>query len=115
MSTWHSRASRCSSMPTDASTRANLGRTISFQVLGDAALFTHSSVNFDSVHKRRSVQSEDEEETENESTHKCKRARNFKPRIAYYPRIRVSVPICIIELPPQSSVSPNYLFVAQFL
>jgi hypothetical protein len=101
-------------MPRDASPRANLGRTISFQFLGEAALYTHSSMDLDSGHKRRSAQSEDEGETENESTHKSKRARNFKPRIACYPRIRVSVPIFIIELPPQNILSPNCLFVAQF-
>jgi hypothetical protein len=86
----HSHMSQCSPLPTDASQRANLGRTISFQMLGEAALSAHSSTNFDSLYKRRPAQSEDEEETEDESMHKNKRARNFKPRIAYYPRIRVS-------------------------
>lgn len=85
-----SRMPQCSLLPTDTLQRANLGRTVSFQVLGEAALSDYGLINVDSTHKRRSVQSEDEEENENESMHKTKRAKNFKPRIAYYPRIRVS-------------------------
>ena len=106
---------QCSLLPTDASQRANLGRTISFQMLGEAALSAHSSMNFDSVHKRRSVQSEDEQENENESMHKNKRAKNFKPHIAYYPRIRVSVHLHQSSFIDIVSSHQNILFVARFL
>ena len=95
-----SRTPQCSPMPRDASKRANLGRTISFQMLGEATLSASSSMNLESIHKRRSVHSEDEED-EYFSTSSMepanKRAKVFKPRIAYYPRIRVSV-LCISGL-----------------
>ena len=102
-----SRMSQCPPLPTDASQRAILGRTTSFQMLGDAALSAHSSINIESVYKRRSAQWEDEEENETESSHKNKRAKNFKPRIAYYPRVRVSS-VCIIEFYRIIIVSPNH-------
>jgi len=82
-----------SPMPTDASKRASFGRNISFQMLGEAVLSAGSSMNIDSIHKRRSTHSDDEGE---ESEHASKRARNFKPRIAYYPRIRVRASMHIL-------------------
>jgi hypothetical protein len=72
-------------MPMTASKRPSLDRNISFQMLGEAVLSTGSSMNLDSMHsKRRSTHSDNDEE----SIHASKRARNNKPRIAHYPRIR---------------------------
>lgn len=84
-----------SPMPSDASLRANLGRTISFQMLGEAALSAsnHTNLTNESLHKRRSAKSENEAESESASMGAepaTKRARNLRPRISFYPRIRVS-------------------------
>lgn len=77
---------QCSLMPSGKSMSASLDRNISFQMLDEAVLSAGSASNLDSVHKRRSTYTDDEEESE----HASKRSRSFKPRIAYYPRIRVS-------------------------
>lgn len=83
-----SRTPQCSPMPMVASKRQSLDRNISFQILGEAVLSAGSSMNLDSMHsKRRSTHSDNEG---GESEHTSKRARNNKPRIAHYPRIRVS-------------------------
>jgi Ran GTPase-activating protein (RanGAP) involved in mRNA processing and transport len=80
-----SRTPQSSPMPMTASKRPSLDRNISFQMLGEAVLSTGSSMNLDSMHsKRRSTHSDNDEE----SIHASKRARNNKPRIAHYPRIR---------------------------
>lgn len=75
-----------------ATLRAGLDRNISFRMLDEAVHSAGRATNVDSIHsKRRSTYSDVEEE---ESEHASKRARNNKPRIAYYPRIRVST-VCI--------------------
>ena len=89
----YSRTPQSSPMPMDASRRSGLDRNISFQVLDEAVLSAGSSMNLDSVHKRRPTQSDEENE---ESEHASKRARNFKPRIAYYPRIRVRTSVTFV-------------------
>lgn len=85
--TKRARTPQSSPMPLDLSKRASLDRNISFQMLGEAVLSGCSSTNLGSIHKRRSTHSDEEEDSE----HASKRARNNKPRIAYYPRIRVSL------------------------
>jgi len=94
------RAQDTSPLPADASHRASLGRAISFQMLGDAAAVTAlKSCDLSSSCRRRvldMVSGDDEDSDDftesssesNEIEPASKRARNFKPRIAYYPRIR---------------------------
>lgn len=90
-----------SPMPTNPNKKASLGRDISYQHLDEAAFSEPISTVTDSLHKRSSHPDVDEERT-----HASKRARNFKPRIAYYPRIRVSnvavVEACHVEVASSS-------------
>lgn len=83
----HSRTPQPSPCPTDASKKSQLGRTVSFQMLGEAAVAAGVT-----NHKRQSwLMLEDEEKNDSSSDEHgpaSKRAKNFKPRIAYYPRIR---------------------------
>jgi hypothetical protein len=100
------RTPQCSPMPSGMSKRGSLDRNISFQMLDEAVLSAGSATNIDSVHKRRSTYTDDEEESE----HASKRSRSFKPRIAYYPRIRVSRRLRLLL-----SFRSNYLFAHPFL
>jgi hypothetical protein len=74
--------------PSFTSKSPSMGRAVSFQTLGDAfaASGEMSTIN---VHKRRSFQ--DVEQGEEDDGPASKRAKSLKPRIAYYPRIMVSV------------------------
>jgi hypothetical protein len=92
-----------SPLPSDAPELASLGRAVSFQILGEAVAVNATRANFGtdlhSSFKRRPLEmmSGDEDDSDDFSTSSSeseteqpasKRARNFKPRIAYYPRIR---------------------------
>ena len=95
-----SQAQEISPLPADASHRASLGRAISFQLLDDALVANIArSPCLSSSFRRRALEmmSGDEEDSDDFSTSSSesdevepvsKRAKNFKPRIAYYPRIR---------------------------
>jgi hypothetical protein len=68
--------------PIISSKRSNLGRAISFQTLGAAVAAAAVGINSSGPNKRRSI-----EETPTGQEPCAKRAKNLKPRIAYYPRI----------------------------
>ena len=70
---------------TDAAKQSNLGRAISFQTLGAAVAAAAAEANLSGANKRSIDGSPDDTEP------RAKRAKNLKPRISYYPRIRVSV------------------------
>ena len=74
------------STPVISSKQSNLGRAISFQTLGEVVAAAVGGIYASGPNKRRSLdESVDDEEP-------CaKRAKNLKPRIAYYPRVRVSL------------------------
>jgi Ran GTPase-activating protein (RanGAP) involved in mRNA processing and transport len=87
------------SSPSDSSAeKSGLGRTVSFQMLGDATAASSafaSSLSTGSVYSRRRSfltmeDDEDDEEVTSSSDEEpaAKRARNNRPRISYYPRIR---------------------------
>lgn len=95
-----SQAQEVSPLPADASHRASLGRAVSFQLLEDAVVANIARAPcLSSSYRRRALEmmSGDEEDSDDFSTSSSesdevepvsKRAKNFKPRIAYYPRIR---------------------------
>lgn len=69
-----------------AAKQSNLGRAISFQTLGEAVAAAAAHLNISGPNKRRSL-----DDTPDDTAPSAKRAKNLKPRISYYPRIRVSV------------------------
>jgi Leucine Rich repeat len=86
-------------VPFDAGTKAQLGRALSFQALGDASSTVESLGSFSTVsnysNRRRTLGTMEEKvECDESSTSSeegqpvSKRARNFRPRISFYPRIR---------------------------
>jgi hypothetical protein len=78
--------------PTPAVKASNppVGRAISFHALGDALAVQGLVGSASKNNKRRSSQ-----ELEDDNGPASKRAKNLKPRIAYYPRLMVSV-TCIL-------------------
>jgi hypothetical protein len=64
----------------------HLGRAISFQTLGDAVAAATGDLNARGANKRLSEFDETSEDTERIA----KRAKGFKPRIDYFPRLKVS-------------------------
>ena len=88
--------SRSPPLPPDSSHQAGMGRALSFQTLGDAPATVASFGSFSTssnFSRRRSLytmeEKQDDSSTSSEETQPVtKRARNFKPRISYYPRIR---------------------------
>ena len=69
---------------------ADMGRTISFQALSSAVAAANLT---NGSHKRRGQGEEGEsgDEPSEDAAHITKRSKSFKPRIAYYPRIRVRI------------------------
>ena len=97
----HTCSSLSSPSASDATQRSELHRALSFQVLAESASIDHTSTHS----RRRSLATmeggdydddddDDDDDTSSTSSEEfepaSKRAKNFKPRIAYYPRIRVS-------------------------
>lgn len=72
----------------DAAKQPHMGRAISFQTLGKAVAAAAIGINASRPNKRGSL-----DEALRDAEPCKKRAKNLKPRIAYYPRIRVSIPI----------------------
>jgi Ran GTPase-activating protein (RanGAP) involved in mRNA processing and transport len=82
-----------------ASKHNNMGRAISFQTLSSAVAAAGFSSN--ASHKRRGHGEEDEVERDDEETPEevqpaAKRSKSLKPRIAYYPRIRVRLLLTLV-------------------
>ena len=83
----------------DTGFKSQVSRSLSFQVLGDASSTVESVGSFSTTsnfsNRRRTLGTmEEKEECDDTSTSSeegqpvSKRARNFRPRISFYPRIR---------------------------
>jgi len=89
-------------MPSSASSpkppSTHMGRAISFQALNSAV---RAAGLMNGSHKRRGHGESIEEDGMNHSSetndHSAKRTKNLKPRIAYYPRIRVSPLVSLLS------------------
>ena len=90
--------SQTSPIHRDTSHTSQMGRVLSFQTLGDAtSIASGSSFSKNSNYSRRRnlgtmEEKEDDVSTSSEEVQPVtKRARNFRPRISFYPRIRAMV------------------------
>ena len=90
--------SQASPLPRDSGRSAQMGRVMSFHMLGDASTSVTSGSSLSSINygRRRTLGTMEEKEDDDSSSSgemqpMTKRARNFRPRISFYPRIRAVV------------------------